>query len=128
MFLSAKLFATDHRLAVGTLKLHVKSGKPPRCDHSVFHQEKLKDLACAHGYALTVSNLSLTTLENTAELWDTFTSETLEATKDCVGSTQGHGVASSRKKRWIVLRRVVLPDLLRTATSTGLCHVGLELS
>ena len=41
-FWSAEFFATDHRL-VATSKPHVKSRKPPRCDHTVFHLEKLKD-------------------------------------------------------------------------------------
>ena len=31
IFRSAEFFATDHRLFGATLKLHVKSKKPPRC-------------------------------------------------------------------------------------------------
>ena len=27
-----------------------------RCDHNVFHLEKLKEMTCAHEYAPTVSN------------------------------------------------------------------------
>ena len=38
----------DHRLVVATLKLHVKSRKISRCDHNVFHLEKLKDSSYAH--------------------------------------------------------------------------------
>ena len=47
---------TDLRLVVATLKLHVTSRKPPRCNHTVFHLEKLKDLICALEYAVTVYN------------------------------------------------------------------------
>ena len=36
--------------------------------------------------------------------------------------------ALPRWRHWKALRRVVLPDLLGTMTSTGLCHIGLELS
>ena len=78
--------ATYHRLVVASLKLHVKSRKPPRYNHTVFHLEKLKDLTCAQEYAVTtVSNRfgALDTLEDPEELWDTFRRETLEAAKEC---------------------------------------------
>ena len=85
-FRSAEFFATDHRLVVAILKLHVKSRKISRYDHNVFHLEKLKDLTCAHEYAETVSNNFevLNALENPPDLWDTFKCETLEATRRCV--------------------------------------------
>lgn len=54
VFYSAGFFAADHRL-VATFKLHIKS-RIPRCNHTVFHYEKLKDWVCAHKYAVTVSN------------------------------------------------------------------------
>ena len=41
VFRSAKFFVTDHRLAVATLKLHVKSEIISRCNHYMFHLEKL---------------------------------------------------------------------------------------
>ena len=65
--------------SVASLKLHVKSRKPPRCNHTVFYLEKLKDLTCAQEYAVTVSNRfgALDTLEDTEEIWDTFNHETL---------------------------------------------------
>ena len=87
VFRSAELFATDQRLAVASLKLHIKSRKPPRYDHTVFHLEKLKDLTCAQEYAVTVSNRfgALDTLEDPKELWDTFKRKTLEAAKECIG-------------------------------------------
>ena len=87
VFRSAEFFATDHRLVVATLKLHVKSRRIPRCNHTVFHLEKLKDLTCAHEYAVTVSNRFevLDTLEDPVELWDTFKRETLEAARGCIG-------------------------------------------
>ena len=44
VFRSAEIFATDHRHIVATFKLHVKSKKICRCDHNVFHLERLKDL------------------------------------------------------------------------------------
>ena len=47
VFWSAEFFATDHRLVVATLKFHVKSRKISRCDHNVFHLEKVKDSSCA---------------------------------------------------------------------------------
>ena len=92
---SAEFFETELRL-IATLKLHVKSRKPPRCDHIVFHLEKLKDLPCAQEFAVKVSNRfgALDTLEDPGELWDTFKRETLEAAKECIGSVRGHGVAS----------------------------------
>ena len=84
-FTSDKFFAIDHRLVVVTLKLHVKSRKISRCDHNVFHLEKLKDSSCAHEYAVTVTNRFevLNALEDSVELWDTFKRETLEAAKGC---------------------------------------------
>ena len=89
-FRSAKFFATDHRLVVATLKLHIKSRKPSRCGHTVFHLEKLKDLTCAQEYTVTVSNWFgvLDTLEDPEELWDTFKRETLEAAKECIGAPE----------------------------------------
>ena len=79
------MFATYYRL-VASLKLHIKSRKPPKCNHTVFHLEKL-DLTCAQEYAVTVSNRFgvLDTLEDPEELWDTFKRETLEAAKECIG-------------------------------------------
>ncbi|KAG0722293.1 Craniofacial development protein 2 [Chionoecetes opilio] len=56
VYRSAEFFGTDHRLVVATLKLHVKSRRISRGNHTVFHLEKLKDLTCAHEYAVTVSN------------------------------------------------------------------------
>ena len=86
-------FVTDHRLVVATLKLHVKSRKPPRCNHTVLHLEKLKDLICAQEYAVTVSNQfgALNTLEDPEELWNTFKSEPLEAAKECIGERPRSG-------------------------------------
>ena len=85
VYRSTEFFATNHRLVVAALKLHVKSRNFPRCDHTVFHLEKLKDLTCAQEYAVTVSNYfgALDTLEDPKELWDTFKRETLEAAKEC---------------------------------------------
>ena len=87
VFLSAKFFATDHRFVVATLKLHVKSKRISRCDHNVFHLEKLKDLTCVHEYAETALNWFevLDALEDLVELWDAFKRETLEAARGCVG-------------------------------------------
>ena len=70
-----------------TLKLHVKSRKPPRSNHTVFHLEKLKHLTCAQGYAVTVSNRfgAFDILEYPEELWDTFKHDTLEGAKECIG-------------------------------------------
>ncbi|MPC64178.1 Extracellular tyrosine-protein kinase PKDCC [Portunus trituberculatus] len=44
--------------------------EPPRCDHTVFHLEKLKDLTCAQEYAVTISNRFgvLETIEDPVEL------------------------------------------------------------
>ena len=53
VFRSAEIFATGHRLVVATLKLRVKSRKISKCDHNVFHLEKLTDSTCAHDYAVT---------------------------------------------------------------------------
>ncbi|KAG0717717.1 Craniofacial development protein 2 [Chionoecetes opilio] len=51
VYRSAEFFGTDDRLVVATLKLHVKSRRISRGNHTVFHLEKLKDLTCAHEYA-----------------------------------------------------------------------------
>ncbi|KAG0713084.1 Ubiquitin conjugation factor E4 B [Chionoecetes opilio] len=56
VYQSAEFFAADHRLVVATLKLHVKSRRISRGNHTVFHLEKLNDLTCAHEYAVAVSN------------------------------------------------------------------------
>ena len=53
---SAEFFVTDNMLVVASLKLHVKSKKPSRCDHTVLHRENLKDLTCAQEYAMAVFN------------------------------------------------------------------------
>ena len=53
---NCRVFSECRVLVVASLKLHVKSRKPPRCNHTMFHLEKLKDLTCAQQYAVTVSN------------------------------------------------------------------------
>ena len=101
----------------------------------MFHFEKLKDLTCVQEYAVTVSNRFgvLDTLEDPEELWDTFKRETLEAAKECIGERPRSRSGSTSVETlesiegWKVFRRAALPDLLGTMTSTGLCHVGLEL-
>ncbi|KAG0730476.1 Transposon TX1 uncharacterized protein [Chionoecetes opilio] len=87
VYRSAEFFGTDHRLVVATLKLHVKSRRISRGNHTVFHHEKLKDLTCAHEYAVAVSNRFdvLGALGDPVELWDTFKRETLQAAKECIG-------------------------------------------
>ncbi|KAG0712996.1 TBC1 domain family member 16 [Chionoecetes opilio] len=87
VYQSAEFFGTDHRLVVATLKLHVKSRRISRGNHTVFHLEKLKDLTCAHEYAVAVSNRFdvLGALGDPVELWDTFKRETLQAAKECIG-------------------------------------------
>ena len=73
VFRDAEFFATDHRLVVATLKLHVKSRKISRYDHNVFHLEKLKDSSCAHEYVVTSLKFEvLDALEDLVELWDNF--------------------------------------------------------
>ncbi|KAG0724748.1 LINE-1 retrotransposable element ORF2 protein [Chionoecetes opilio] len=51
------------------------------------HILKLKDLTCAHEYAVAVSNRFdvLGALGDPVELWDTFKRETLQAAKECIG-------------------------------------------
>ena len=87
VFRSAEFFATDHRLVVATLRLRIKSRRLSRCNQTVFHLEKLKDLVCAQEYAVAVSNRFnvLGSLEDPVELWDTFKRETLEAAKEYIG-------------------------------------------
>ena len=77
-------FATDDWLVVATLK---SSKNPLKCDHTVFHLEKLKDLTCAQEYAVTVSKRfgALDTLEDAEELRNTFKRDTLDAAKGCIG-------------------------------------------
>ena len=68
------------------LLLHSSFRTSPRCNHTVFHLEILKDLTCAQEYAMSVSNLSevLDTIDDHLELWDTFKFETLKVPKECV--------------------------------------------
>ena len=75
------------RPITGLLLLHSSFMSSPRCYHTVFHLEKLKDLTCAQEYAVTVSNRfeALNTLEDPEELWDTFKHEALEAASECIG-------------------------------------------
>ncbi|KAG0714738.1 hypothetical protein GWK47_013555 [Chionoecetes opilio] len=84
---SAEFFGTDLRLVVATLKLHVKSRRIARGNHTMFHLEKLKDLTCAHEYAVAVSNRFdvLGALGDPVDLWDTLKRETLQAAKECIG-------------------------------------------
>ena len=59
------------RLVVATLKLHIKSKKPPRYVHTAFHLEKKKALTCAEEYVVTISNRNgvVYTLKDPVELW-----------------------------------------------------------
>ncbi|KAG0716589.1 DNA repair protein RAD50 [Chionoecetes opilio] len=131
VYRSAEFFGTDHRLVVATLKLHVKSRRISRGNHTVFHLEKLKDLTCAHEYAVAVSNQFdvLSALGDPVELWDTFKRETLQAAKECIGERP-------RSRRGFVSTETLEKNLGEsrcqagwgTGTSTGLCHAGLEPS
>lgn len=56
VFLSAEFFLIGHRIVIALLKLHVKPRRISKYNNTVFHLEKLKDLACAHKYPMTVSN------------------------------------------------------------------------
>ena len=100
---SAEFFATDHRLVVAKLRIHVRSKKIPRCNSPRFHLEKLREPACAHEYAVAVSNRFgvLDTLEDPEEMWDAFKRETLKATEECVGERprSRSGVASEETLR-----------------------------
>ena len=105
VYRSAEFFATDHRLVVATLKIHIRPMKIPRCNSPRFHLEKLRDPTCAQEYAVAVSNRFevLDTLEDPEELWDTFKRETLKATEECVGERprSRSGVASEETLRTI---------------------------
>ncbi|KAG0722618.1 Claspin [Chionoecetes opilio] len=73
--------------------------------------KKLKDLTCAHEYAVAVSNRFnvLGALEDPVELWDTFKRETLQAAKECIGERlrSRRGFVSTR--RWRISRLVAVP-------------------
>ena len=76
-------------LVIATFELHVRSRQLPKCDHTVFHLyhlEKIKHLKCAQEYTVTVLNQFevLDTLEDSAELRNTFKRETLEVAKECI--------------------------------------------
>ena len=113
VYRSAEFFATDHRLVVATFKLHVKSRKISRCDHNVFHLEKLNDSSCVHEYAVTISDRFevLDTLEDPMELWDTFKRETLEAgfasaeTLDSIEKSRAARLAGSRDQYRVLSRK-----------------------
>lgn len=66
-----QFFVADHIL-VSTLKLCVKSTRISRCNHTLLHLEKLKELAYAHEYAVTDANWFnvLSSLEDRVKLWD----------------------------------------------------------
>ena len=95
VFRSAEFFATDHRLVVATLELRLKSRRISRCHQPVFHLERLRNEEVARQYAVAVSNRFevLGTLQDPADLWDTFKRETLSAAGDCLGSRP-------RRRRW----------------------------
>ena len=98
---------------------------------TLFHLEKLKDLTCAQGYAVTVSNRFgvLDTLEDYKEIrWDTFKCETLKAAKECIREHPRSWSGFATVEMLDSIGMITLPDLLGTTTSTGLFHVGLELS
>ena len=102
---------THGMLVVATLKLHVKSRKISRCDHNVFHLQKLKDSSCSHEYAVTVSNQfeMLDAPEDPVELWDTFKRETLEPTRGCVGGRlRSWGGFTSAETLGSIKKRVAL--------------------
>lgn len=87
VYRSAEFFATDHRLVVATLRIHVRSKKMSRCRNTTFHLDKLREPTCAQEYAVAVSNRfeALSSLEDPEELWGAFKRGTLEATEECVG-------------------------------------------
>ena len=98
VYRSAEFFATDHRLLIATLRIHIRSKKIPRCNSPRFHLEKLGDPVCAQEFAVAVSNRFgvLDTLEDPEEMWNTFKRETLKVTEECVGERprSRSGVAS----------------------------------
>lgn len=83
---------------VATLMLHNKSRKIVRNKHIVLHLEKLKDSACAWEYAVTISNQfnMLGTVEDPVKLWNPFSHEIVEASKECTGEPTVKG--------WLCLR------------------------
>ena len=87
VYRSAEFFATDHRLVIATLRLHIKSQGLSRGNAPALHLDRLKDLQCAEQFSIAVSNRFevLGALEDPVELWDTFKRETLLAAKDCIG-------------------------------------------
>ncbi|KAG0727553.1 Craniofacial development protein 2 [Chionoecetes opilio] len=108
VYRSAAFFGTDHILAVATLKLHVKSRRISRGNHTVFQLEKLKDLTCAHEYAVAVSNRFdvLGALVDPVELWSV--EQTLEKIEESraarlAGNQDQHRVLSRRTRT--LLRR-----------------------
>ena len=87
VYRSAEFFATDHRLVIATLRLHIRSQRRSGCNVPALHLDRLKDLQCAEEFSVAVSNRFevLGSLEDPVELWDTFKRETLQAAKDCIG-------------------------------------------
>lgn len=71
VFQSAEFLATDHRLVVVRLRMHIRSKTWLRCTSSLpnVHLEKLRDQACAQWRSL------LGVLEDTGDVWDTFKCE-----------------------------------------------------
>ncbi|XP_037781108.1 uncharacterized protein LOC119577605 [Penaeus monodon] len=98
VFRSAEFFATGHRFVVATLRLSLRSRRILRSYQQVFHLERLKSEEVAQEYAVTVSNRFevLGTLQDPAELWDTFKWETLSAAEECLG-------VRLRRRRHVVL-------------------------
>ena len=81
---------SECRPITGLLLLHSSFISSPESFHdatTLCFILKLKDLTCAQEYSVTVYNWFgvLDILEYPEELWDTFTRETLEAAKKCVG-------------------------------------------
>ena len=87
VYRSAEFFATDHRLVIASLKIHIEPKKISRCNFPRLNLEKLRDPACAHEYAVAVSNRFgvLDTLEDPEEMWDTFKFGALEPADGILG-------------------------------------------
>ena len=99
VFQSFKFYATDHRLAAATLKPHLTPRKILRCDHNVFHLEKLKNSwVCTNLFKAVWSTRRPRGPSSGIPL----NVKLLKLPEGVLESVRVNGVDSLRRRRWII--------------------------
>lgn len=129
-FRSAEFSATYHGLAVATLKIHIKPRMISRCNDTVFHLEKLKDLACVHEHPGIVSNQFnvFITLEDPVKLQETFKRATVDAAKEFTGESPWSRSGFVTKETLVIIKVSRTSRLARSRDQQRALSARLELS